>query len=97
MNPVIFSVLAENDLEQIGDYIARDSPHRALSFIRQLRVQCQKLQQFPKSHRRFPELGPTAHIMPYGKYVVLYRVMEEYVSIERILHGSRDILPLIAG
>ena len=97
MKPVIFSVLAESDLEQIGDYIAQDSPHRALSFIRQLRVQCQKLEQFPKSHRRFPELGQTAHIMPYGKYVVLYRVREEYVSIERILHGGRDILPLIGG
>jgi len=95
MKPVIFSVMAERDLEQIGDYIAKDSPPRALSFINQLRIQCQKLERFPKSFRRFPQLGSTAHIMPYGNYVVLYRELDKYVSIERILYGSRDILSLL--
>jgi len=30
----ILSPLAEFDLEEIGDYIARDNPGRAVSFIR---------------------------------------------------------------
>lgn len=35
--------LAEQDLEAIGDHIAADNPTRALSFIRELRAQCQRM------------------------------------------------------
>lgn len=31
------SPLAEQDLEAIGDFIAQDNPHRALTFIAELR------------------------------------------------------------
>lgn len=95
MKPVIFSAKAEYDLEEIADHIAEDSSRRAISFVRKLREQCQKLEQFPESFRRFPELGPDARIMPYKKYVVLYRVLNDAVSIERVLHGARDILALL--
>jgi plasmid stabilization system protein ParE len=37
---VDLSAEAEHDLEAIGDYIARDNPHRAISFIRELRTKC---------------------------------------------------------
>jgi plasmid stabilization system protein ParE len=32
--PCAFTPFAEADLEAIGDYIARDNPRRALTFIR---------------------------------------------------------------
>ena len=34
---------AERDLDGIKDYIARDNPRRALSFIRELRRVCERL------------------------------------------------------
>ena len=34
---IVLTREAEHDLEQIGDYIALDNPHRALSFVRELR------------------------------------------------------------
>ena len=40
---LIFAPLATADLEEIGDFIALDNPHRALSFIRELRAQCRKI------------------------------------------------------
>jgi len=39
----VFSALAEADLEEIADYIARDKPRRALSFIGEIRERCQGL------------------------------------------------------
>ena len=95
MKPVFFSNKAEEDLEEIADYIAQDSPTRALSFISVLRQQCEKLSLYPTSFRRYPELGPDAHIMPHKNYVILYLNLDDYVSIERILHGARDILALL--
>ena len=40
---VLFTPLAETDIEEIGDYIALDNPARALTFIQEIRAQCQKL------------------------------------------------------
>ena len=37
---VHLSAEAERDLEAIGDHIAKDSPARALSFLRELRAKC---------------------------------------------------------
>jgi toxin ParE1/3/4 len=54
MPSIDFTPLAEADLEQIGDYIAQDSPRRALSFIRELRDQCRKIAAAPLSYRERP-------------------------------------------
>jgi toxin ParE1/3/4 len=37
---LVFSPRAEADLEEIGDYIARDNPARAISFLDELRAHC---------------------------------------------------------
>jgi hypothetical protein len=41
------SPLAEPDLESVGDYIARDNPRRALSFVQELRAQCSRIGVMP--------------------------------------------------
>jgi toxin ParE1/3/4 len=95
VTPVFFSRKAEDDLEAIADYIAQDNSVRAVSFVQELRKQCLAIGQFPNAHTRFTELGQDARIMPYKNYVVLYRVLDDAVSIERIIQGARDILNLI--
>ncbi len=40
---VLFTPLADTDLEEIGDYIAQDNPARALAFIQEIRAQCLKI------------------------------------------------------
>ncbi len=97
MKPVVFSRKAELDLEDIADYIAADNPRRAASFVRELRERCFALSTLPGSARPFPHLGPDAHILLYQNYVILYRNLPQHVSIERVVHGARDILALISG
>jgi toxin ParE1/3/4 len=50
----VIAPLAELDLEALGDYIARDNPHGALSFIAQLREQCERIARHPQGCRRRP-------------------------------------------
>ena len=38
---------AEHDLEAIGDYIARDNPGRAISFLQELGEKCLALADMP--------------------------------------------------
>lgn len=96
MKPVVFTPQARRDLAEIADYIARDNPRRAVSFIEELEQRCIALAKAPQAPRRFPQLGADAHILPYRNYIVIYRDLATEVSITRIIHGARDIMALIA-
>jgi toxin ParE1/3/4 len=94
---LIFAPLAVADLEEIGDYIALDNPPRALSFVRELRAQCRKILDNPLAFAAREELAPGLRVLPYGHYLIFYRILDKTVRIERILHGARDLGPLFEG
>lgn len=87
--PCIFSALAEADLEEIADYIARDNPRRALSFVDEIRKHCSKIPAFPQAFPLREELGEGIRAIPFGRYLIFYTQDSNKVRIERILSGSR--------
>jgi len=87
----VFSPLAELDLEEIGDYIARDNPPRAVSFIREIREQCAKITAMPLGAPSRHELGEGIRMVPFGHYLIFYTADAESIRIERVLHGARNI------
>jgi toxin ParE1/3/4 len=91
MTPVRFSPKAESDLEQIGDYIVRDSPRRAVSFIDELRETCARIGHAPEAFQLQPTIGATIRRAVHRRYSVFYTVHPREVRIERILHGARDV------
>jgi toxin ParE1/3/4 len=88
------SPLARTDLKEIGDYIARDNPHRAISFVEELVGQCQKLAGNPGIGAPRPELAEGLRMLPHGRYLIFYRVDDEVLRIVRVLHSARDLGPL---
>ena len=82
---------AERDLETIGDYIARDNPERAISFIAELRDACLGLADFPD---RFPLVPRYANHgvrhRAHRNYLIFYIVEAERVVVIHILHGGMD-------
>lgn len=87
----IFSPLAVSDLEEIGDYIAKDNPNRALTFVHEIKVRCQKIVSFPEAAQTHPEYGEGVRMIPHGRYLIFYTVQPEHVRIERILSGFRNL------
>lgn len=85
------SPLAEQDLEAIGDFIAQDNPHRALTFITELRKQCDRVAALPTTCRLRPELGDNIRSFAYGNYVIFFQEDAEGLCIVRVLHGAMDI------
>lgn len=88
---VVVSPLAERDLEAIGDYIAEDSPARALSFVEELRAQCAEIAESPSACRARPELGRAIRSLAHGNYVIFFTATKARVTIVRVLHGAMDI------
>lgn len=87
---------AEGDLEAIGDYIALDSPARALSFVGELRERCLGLADFPERFplvRRYEPHGIRHRV--HGNYLIFYRVTSERVDIMHILHGAVDYAAIL--
>ncbi|AGQ32875.1 type II toxin-antitoxin system RelE/ParE family toxin [Serratia liquefaciens] len=84
------------DIESIGDHIAQDNPARALSFISELYNQCQRIGESPETYQKRPELGRDVRISAYGKYLIVFTAIQRNVRIERVLHGARNILRLLA-
>ena len=88
---VTLSPLAEQDLESIGDYIGKDNPLRAISFIAELRAQCAKIAKAPQAYRPRPELGDGIRSCAQGNYVIFFTANKTRVTIARVLHGAMDI------
>ena len=90
----LLSPLAERDLEEIGDYIARDAPLRAISFIREVRERCARIASAPLAAPLRPELGEGVRMVVFRNYLIFYRAESDCLRIERILHGARDVQDL---
>jgi toxin ParE1/3/4 len=92
-----FSPEATADLADIGDYIARDNPKRARSFVDELEVRCADLMEYPDMGRARPELASGLRSKPHGRYIIFYTPGDDMVRIERILHGARDVEEEFSG
>ena len=92
---LLITPLAAQDLEEIGDYIAQDNPQRATSFISELRDQCAKICLNPAGYRLRPELSENLRSCAHGSYVIFFENTLDQVTIIRILHGARDIPPVL--
>jgi toxin ParE1/3/4 len=104
-SPAGFEVLltagAEQDLENIYDYIAQfDSVQNADHVLDQLMLVVESLSRFPE-RGNFPKELAALGIKEYRQttfkpYRVIYRVIDQQVIIYLIVDGRRDMQTLLA-
>lgn len=88
---VYISAEAEHDLETTGDYIARDNPVRAISFLQELREQCVDLADMPQRFPLVPRYESAGvRRRGHGNYLIFYRVEADNVVVLHVLHGAQD-------
>lgn len=94
---LLLSPRAAADLEEIADYIARDNPVRAASFVAELEAKCRAVALSPELYPARVDLAPGLRMAVHGRYLVLYRDLpgEDTVRIERVLHSARNLPRLI--
>jgi toxin ParE1/3/4 len=88
---------AENDLDEITDFLAADHPTAAARLIDGIQERCRALAEMPGSGRSREELAPNLRSSVVGKYVIFYRPDAEGVEIIRVIHGHRDIPRLFSA
>ena len=88
---LLFSPLAALDLESIGDYIAQDNPTRALTFVEEIKAQCQKILRSPEGYRLRSDIQAGLRSCALGRYVIFFCVVSGDVLVVRVLHSAMDI------
>jgi toxin ParE1/3/4 len=86
---------AIQDIEQIADYIARQSGlNQADGFLNKLDAKFVKIVQFPNLGRQRDEILPGLRSLPMDNYLILYMVIGQDVEIFRVVSGYRDLSAL---
>lgn len=93
MSKLRFALLAQQDLQEIFDYIAEDNPVTAERFIQKVEARCRSLVAMPNIGRTRDDLAPGLRSIVEGNYLIFYRGIntENSIYIVRIFHAKRDI------
>jgi plasmid stabilization system protein ParE len=83
-------------LEAIAEFIGKDSPHYAASFVRQARRMARSLAFYSERGRVVPEFkNPAIRELLLGNYRLIYKVMPETVYVLGVIHGARNLEDLL--
>ena len=89
---------ADADLVEIFDFIAQDSPKRALSYLAKFDKRIGLLEQHPQLGRlpRHPGLREYGYrVLIVESYLVFYIICGQTIEIHRVIRGSRNLDHLI--
>lgn len=87
-----WSPRAVSNLEEICDYIARDSEYYARLFAKRIFSIVKGIPEFSMSGRIVPEYGDEdLREKIYGNYRIVYRIKENIIEIVAICHGVKPL------
>jgi toxin ParE1/3/4 len=92
---IAWAEVAVEDLDEVADFIARDSRYYASAMVREARLAAQSLRRFPYRGRVVPESGdPQVRELFIRDYRLIYRVLDDKVVVLAFIHGARDLAAL---
>jgi len=96
MAQIIWTEPALNDLDELAEYIALDKPNAAKKLVRTVFTKVERLESFPKSGRKPPELKDSRYrevIVPPCR--VFYRIENENVLILYVMRSENKLRKFI--
>ena len=91
---VVTSAIAESDIEEIARYISADSLISAKKFGLEFSEALNRIRAFPLSGHAVAG-KPKFYVMRvsarFWRYLIVYRLDNEGVEIQRILHSAMDV------
>jgi plasmid stabilization system protein ParE len=86
---------AWDDLEEVADYIAKDSSHYAAALVREARDAARTLAHLAERGRVVPEFNdPSIRELFVRNYRLIYQVTEQTIYVVGFIHGARDLWAL---
>ena len=96
MAQVRWSLTAGNDLQEIEDFIARDSVLHAITFVDRIVESAETLLKTPQVGRMVPEFSRSdLRELIFRGYRIVYLLQDNEVLILRVVRGARDLSALV--
>ena len=90
MNRIVFTALADDDLDDIWLGIALENESAADRVVDEINEVTLKLVTFPHMGRAADMLRVGARVAVHGDYLVVYRPMDYGIAVLRVVHGARE-------
>jgi len=92
MRRVVFSKLAQRDVDDIWSYVAQDSIDAAEKVTDAVDRAVRQLSRMPGlGHERLELRGRRYLVWSVYSYLVIYRYGPKTLTVVRIVHGARDL------
>jgi len=92
MAQVIWTEPALSDLDAIAEYIALDKPSAAVNLVQKVFSSTDRLEQFPESGRKPPELKKSRYLeIIVGPCRIFYRIEDDKVYILYVMRSERSL------
>ena len=91
MARIIISHLAREDIIGIWTYIAVDNGSAADGTLNKIRQAIASLADWPERGRKRDELSLELRSLPVGRFLVLYTLLDDKVTVVRVVAGERDL------
>jgi plasmid stabilization system protein ParE len=89
---IIWTKSAVANLENIKNYIAKDSEYYATEFAAKILGIVDKLSVFPRLGREVPEVKrEDIREIIHNNYRIMYRIEKEMLLILAVIHAARDL------
>jgi addiction module RelE/StbE family toxin len=82
---------ALEDLREIEEYIGKDNPKAAVSFVQRLADRFHELVEAPGVGRKRDDLASGLRSSRVSGHLIFYTVEGEKLIVVHVLHGSRDL------
>jgi toxin ParE1/3/4 len=91
MSRSTISQTASQDLAEIIDYFASIDVEAGERFIKEFEKKCKNLINFPSMGRSYAHLAPFLRGIPVDGHIILYQVIDNDITIVRVVSGQRDL------
>ncbi len=87
-----WSIRAVSNLEEIYNYISKDSKNYANFFIKNVLSAIKSIPDFPNKGRMVPEyMDKNLRELIFKNYRIVYRIKSSIIEIVAICHGSKPL------
>ncbi len=92
MAQIIWTEPALQDLNEIAEYIALDKPGAARKLVNKIFIATERLEEFPKSGRKPPELNSSRYLeIVLNPCRIFYRTEKTKVYILYVMRSERKL------
>jgi toxin ParE1/3/4 len=87
----VIALEASQDLNAISDYFVSRNIDAGERLLQEFNQKCLKLLQFPNLGKSYATIRPSLRGIPLDRYIIFYEVMEDEITILRVVSGRQNL------